>query len=177
MARAIMNGLGMPAPRPRDIFPAMWYEMDRLFEPFERAVPHWPTFFRGKGGSIVLELDVVEHSDCITVEAELPGMDNADLAVTMTNGMLTIKGEKKQNKEDKDDKDDNYYLAERTYGVFERALCLPKTVDYAKIEAKFDNGVLKITAPKKPDAVEVDRKIEIRTDEGASQPAARGRMC
>jgi HSP20 family protein len=110
MARAIMNGPGMPAPRPRDIFPAMWYEMDRLFEPFERAVPHWPTFFRGKGGSVVLEL-IVGHSDCITVEAELPGVDKADLAVTMSNGMLTIKGEKKQNKEDKDD---NYYLAERT---------------------------------------------------------------
>jgi HSP20 family protein len=158
MTRAIMNGPGMPAPRPREIFPAMWYEMDRLFEPFERAVPRWPTFFREKGNG-VLELDVVEHTDCITIEAELPGVDKADLAVTMANGMLTIKGEKKQKKEEKDE---NYYLAERTYGVFERTLRLPETVDYAKVEAKFDNGVLKVTAPKRPDAVEVDRRVEIK---------------
>jgi HSP20 family protein len=158
MARAIMNGPGMTAPRPRDIFPAMWYEMDCLFEPFERAVPRWATFFREKGDGLVLELDVVEHTGCIAIEAELPGVDKADLVVTMANGMLTIKGEKKHKKEDKDE---NYYLAERTYGVFERTLRLPETVDYAKVEAKFDNGVLKVTAPKRPDAIEVDRRIEI----------------
>ena len=159
MAQAIMNGPGMPAPLPRDIFPAMWYEMYRLFEPFERAVPRWPTFFREKGDGVALELDVVEHTGCITIEAELPGVDKADLAVTMANGMLTIKGEKKRKKEDKDE---NYYLAERTCGVFERTLRLPETVDYAKVEAKFDNGVLKVTAPKRPDAVEVDRRVEIK---------------
>jgi HSP20 family protein len=134
----------------------MWYEMDRLFEPFERAVPRWPTFFRGDG--VILELDVVEHSDCFTIEAELPGVDKADLSVTFANGMLTIKREKKHKKEEKDE---SYYLAERTYGVFERTLRLPETIDYAKVEAKFDNGVLKVTVPKRPDAVEVDRKIEI----------------
>ena len=62
----------------------------------------------------------------------------------------------------KEEKDENYYLAERTYGVFERALRLPETVDYAKVEARFDNGVLKVTAPKRPEAIEVDRKIEIK---------------
>ena len=159
MARAIMNGPGMSAPRPRDMFPAMWFEMDRLFEPFERAVPRWPTYFREKGDGVFLGLDVVEHTDCITIEAELPGVDKADLAVTIADGMVTIKGEKRQRKEEKDD---NYYLAERTYGVFERTLRLPETVDYAKVEAKFDNGVLKVTAPKRPDAVEIDRKIEIK---------------
>jgi HSP20 family protein len=73
--------------------------------------------------------------------------------------MLTIKGEKKHKKEEKDD---NYYIAERTYGVFERTLRLPETVDYAKVEARFDNGVLKVTAPKRPEAIEVDRRIEIK---------------
>jgi HSP20 family protein len=133
--------------------------MDRLFEPFERAVPRWPVFFREKGDGVLLGLDVVEHTDCITIEAELPGVDKADVAVMMADGMLTIKGEKKQKKEDKDD---NYYLAERTYGVFERTLRLPKTVDYANVEAKFDNGVLTVTAPKRPDAIELDRKVEIK---------------
>jgi HSP20 family molecular chaperone IbpA len=113
----------------------MWYEMDRLFEPFERAVPHWPTFFRGKGGSVVLEL-IVEHSDCITVEAELPGVDKADLAVTMS---LLSRGRRSRTRRTR---------TTTTILPSARALGLPKTVDYAKVEAKFDNGVLKITAPR-----------------------------
>lgn len=60
-------------------------------------------------------------------------------------------------------KAENYYLAERSYGAFERALQLPDSVDDVKIEAKFDKGVLKITAAKRPDAIKAERKIEIRT--------------
>jgi HSP20 family protein len=159
MARAITNGPGIPTPRPRDILPAMWYEMDRLFDPFERAVPRWPTFFRERGDGVVLELDVAEHIDCITIEAELPGVDKADVVITLANGMLSIKGEKKRRKEEKDE---NCYIAERTYGFFERTLRLPDTVDYAKAEAKFADGVLKVTVPKRPEAIDVDRKVEIK---------------
>ena len=79
--------------------------------------------------------------------------------MTLANGVLTIKGEKKQNKEEKTE---NYYVAERSYGAFERSLQLPDSVDEAKVEAKFDKGVLKITAMKKPDAVKAQRKIEIK---------------
>jgi HSP20 family protein len=81
------------------------------------------------------------------------------VSVTLANGVLTIKGEKKQNKEEKSD---NYYMAERSYGAFERALQLPDSVDEAKVEAKFDKGVLRITAAKRPDAVKAQRKIEIK---------------
>ena len=77
----------------------------------------------------------------------------------MANGVLTIKGEKKRNKEEKTE---NYYLAERGYGAFERSFLLPDSVDEAKVEAKFDKGVLRITAMKKPDAVKAQRKIEIK---------------
>jgi HSP20 family protein len=73
--------------------------------------------------------------------------------------MLTIKGEKKQEKEEKSE---NYYLAERSYGAFERSLRLPDTIDDTKVEAKFDKGVLKVTAAKKPEAVKAERKIEIK---------------
>ena len=61
-----------------------------------------------------------------------------------------------------EDKDENYYLAERKYGAFERSLRLPETIDYAKVEAKFDRGVLKVTAPKRADANEINRKIDIK---------------
>src|SRR5262249_40152962 len=149
---ATMKASGMPVPR----LPAMWYDMDRLFEDFG-GMPRCTTFFRGDG--LIPELDVVEHSDCITIEAELPGVERADVSVTLADGMLTIKGEKKQEKKDKDE---NYYLAERSYGAFERALQLPEVIDYAKVEATFHNGVLKVIAPKRPEACKLDRKVEIK---------------
>jgi HSP20 family protein len=146
--------------RPRDIFSAMRSEMDRMFERFEHGFPRFPQLFRSENGSVLVpELDVRENGTTVTIEAELPGVEEKDVSVTLANGVLTIKGEKKQNKEEKSD---NYYMAERSYGAFARALQLPDSVDEAKVEAKFDKGVLRITAAKRPDAVKAQRKIEIK---------------
>jgi HSP20 family protein len=150
---SMMKASGIPASRSREVFPA-WYDM---FDDFERGMLRWPTFFHAKSDGIVPELDVIDHADCITIEAELPGVDKADLSVTMIDDTLTIKGEKKHGKEE-----ENYYLAERSYGAFERSLRLPDTIDYAKVEAKFDKGVLKVTAPKKPEVAKVDRRIDVK---------------
>ena len=90
--------------RPRDIFTAMRDEMDRVFEQFERGFPRWPSVFRRGNGDVAVmvpEFDVRENTNAITIEAELPGVDEKDVSVTMANGMLTIKGEKKQQKEEK----------------------------------------------------------------------------
>jgi HSP20 family protein len=95
----------------------------------------------------------------IVVEAVLPGVDEKDVSVTLANGVLTIKGEKKQRKEKKGE---NYPLTERSVGSFERAVHLPDTVDDAKLEARFDKGVLKVTAAKKPHAMKAERKIAIK---------------
>ena len=105
------------------------------------------------------DLDVRENTTSITVEAELPGVDEKDVTVTLANGLLTIKGAKKQEKEEKTD---NYYVAERSFGSFARSIRLPDTVDEGKVEAKFDKGVLRITAAKKPEAVKAERRIEIK---------------
>jgi HSP20 family protein len=148
-----------PVSRPRDAFTAMRDEMDRMFERFESGWPRWPTLFRRNGEVTVPELDVRENTNSITVEAELPGVDEKDISVTLANGMLTIKGEKKQEKEEKGE---NYHVTERSFGSFERSIRLPDSVDEAKVEAKFDKGVLKITAAKKPEAVKAERKIDIK---------------
>ena len=147
--------------RPRDMFSAMREEMDQVFQQFERGFPRWPSLFRsgGEGAIVVPELDVRENTNTITIEAELPGVDEKNVTVTVANGVLTIKGEKKQEKEEKNE---NYYLSERSYGAFERSLRLPDTIDESKVEAKFDKGVLKVTAAKKPEAVKAERKIEIK---------------
>jgi HSP20 family protein len=147
--------------RPRDIFSAMRGEMDRMFERFEHGFPRFPHLFRADHASVMApELDVRESATAITVEAELPGVEEKDISVTLSNGILSIKGEKKQ---DKEEKSENYYIAERSYGAFERSLQLPDSVDETKVDAKFDKGVLKITATKKPEAVKAQRRIEIKT--------------
>jgi HSP20 family protein len=145
--------------RPRDIFSAMRDEMDRMFERFEHGWPQWPALSRRNGDLAVPDLDVRENTNSFVVEAELPGVDEKDMSVTLANGVLTIRGEKKHEKEEKGE---SYYLTERSFGSFERAIRLPDTVDDAKVEAKFDKGVLKVTAAKKPEAVKADRKIEIK---------------
>jgi HSP20 family protein len=145
--------------RPRDVFSALRDEMDRVFERFEHGWPRWPARFRREGAITVPELDVRENANAVVVEADLPGVEEKDVSVTLANGMLTIKGEKKHEKEEKGE---NYYLAERSFGSFERSIRLPDTIDEGKVEAKFDKGVLKVTAAKKPEAVKAERKIEIK---------------
>jgi HSP20 family protein len=151
--------------RPRDVFSAMRDEMDRMFERFDTG---WPSAFRraggtGGGGSMVAvpELDVRENGQAFTIEAELPGVEEKDVDVTLANGLLTIKGEKKDEREEKGE---TYYRSERSFGSFERTLRLPDTIDDGRVEARFDKGVLTITAPKRPEAVKTERKIEIRKD-------------
>jgi HSP20 family protein len=134
-------------------------EMDRVFERFESGWPRWPTLL-GRGSAITVpELDVREGTNAIVVEAELPGVDEKDVSVTLANGVLTIKGEKKQQNEEKGE---NYHLTERSFGSFERSIRLPETIDETKIDAKFDKGVLRVTAAKRPEAVKAERRIEVK---------------
>lgn len=147
--------------RPGDIFSTMRDEMDRLFERFEHGWPRLPNLIgRGMGREVMLpEVDIHESEKEITIEIDLPGVDEKDVSVTMANGMLTIKGEKKSEREEKEE---NYYMAERSFGSFERSLTLPESIDENQIEAQFDKGVLKVIAQKRPEAVKAEKKIEIK---------------
>lgn len=150
-----------PAPRPTDPFEAMRDEMNRLFDRFDRGWPSLPELFgRGVGSEAMrVGLDVRDEGKAIVVEAELPGVDEKDVKVTFSNGVLSVSGEKKHAREEKQD---NYYLSERSFGSFSRSIRLPDSVDDAKIEARFDKGVLKVTAAKRPEAVKAERTIEIK---------------
>jgi HSP20 family protein len=79
------------------------------------------------------------------VSAELPGMDDEDIEVSLSRDVLTISGEKKQEKEEKGR---DYYRAERSYGSFRRSIPLPAEVNADKVDAVFSKGVLTITLPK-----------------------------
>jgi len=102
------------------------------------------------------KVDVSETDDHVIVKAEVPGMDKKDINITMSDGILTIRGEKKQEKEEEKE---NYRFVERSYGSFSRSLRVPNGVDGNKIEAGYKDGVLKVVIPKS--GSEKSRKIEI----------------
>jgi HSP20 family protein len=151
--------------------PAMWpgssfgdfrKQMDDLVEnffgrPFGIRADGDITFPNGNG-MITPAIDVSENEKEITLTAELPGLEEKDVDLTIRDGVLTLKGEKKY--EHKEEKEDTHVM-ERRYGSFQRMMPLPDSVDEAKIEAKFDKGVLTVTMPKTVEAKAKARKIAI----------------
>lgn len=146
-------------------------EIDDLFEDFFPAVVgprQWRRRFGwgrrgGEGASEISipSIDVIDKKKEIRLTAELPGMDEADINVEVTDGMLSISGEKKQETEE-GDKDGDYYLSERSYGSFNRTVSLPEGIDKDKIKANFKKGVLTVHLPKKPEAQVPTRRIEVK---------------
>lgn len=90
-------------------------------------------------------VDIREEPDRYVIQADLPGVDPKDIEITMENGMLTLRGERKLEKEESGD---NYKRVERAYGTFYRRFSLPDTADPERIEAQGRNGVLEIILPK-----------------------------
>lgn len=104
-------------------------------------------------------VDIYEDPEAIQLHAELPGMDMKEIEVKVANNTLQIKGEKKlQNQEKKD----HYHRVERVYGRFIRSFALPNTVDQEKIRAKYENGVLAVTLPKREETKPKNITVEIR---------------
>jgi HSP20 family protein len=94
-------------------------------------------------------LDLAETPTAIEVKAELPGLEKKDIDISLESGHLIIKGEKHQEKEEKDKR---FHRIERTYGSFYRLVRLPAEVQPDKIEAIYEDGVLKVTLPKTEEA-------------------------
>jgi HSP20 family protein len=125
-------------------------EMNRLFDGFFGRSALEPFGGLGEGwGLFSPRVDVAETDKEVVVSAELPGLDDEDIDVSLSRGMLTISGEKKQEKEKKGR---NYYRVERSYGSFRRSVRLPAEVDTGKVDAVFRKGVLTITLPKTAEA-------------------------
>jgi HSP20 family protein len=131
-------------------------EMDRL----------WDTFFEGRprrrrtddGGEWLPSLDISETKSDLVVEAEIPGMDPKDIDISLSDGTLIIKGERKHEKEKKEK---DYHLIERSYGTFTRMVRLPKEVKRDKISASYKNGILKVILPKSKEAMTKEVKIKV----------------
>lgn len=134
-------------------------DINRVFDDF------WSRFDRSTGASNGLlsvtgpRTDVTETDEAVEVSVELPGMDEKDIDVSLSDDVLTIRGEKKAEREEKKK---GYYLAERSYGSFYRSIPLPPGVDPEKAEAQFKKGVLTVSLPKTPEAQAKVRKIEVK---------------
>lgn len=102
--------------------------------------------------------DVSETDKELIVKGEVPGMDKKDINITVSDGMLTIRGEKKHEKKEENEQ---YHRVERRYGAFSRTMRLPHEVEADKVDATYKEGVLSIRLPKS-EAVE-PKKIEIKT--------------
>ena len=157
--------------------PAQWTplenvprEIDRVFDrfhlgswdfpfgrrAFELELP-WP---RATGLAIAPAVDVAEKEKEYEITAELPGLDEKNIEIKLSNGTLTIKGEKK---EEKEEREKDYYVSGRRYGSFMRSFQVPEGVDTGKIEATFAKGVLNVKLPKTAEAQKSEKTISIKT--------------
>jgi HSP20 family protein len=93
-------------------------------------------------------IDVFEKEDKFVVKAELPGMKEEDIDISVVGDTLTIKGERKAESEVEEE---DYYYCERSYGSFSRSIAIPSNVDAKKIEANYNDGVLEVSLPKTPE--------------------------
>ena len=142
-----------------------WKPIDRLmsdffddFSPFMRHHKNFPVL--SEDTDFMPKLDLKNNEKEFEISIELPGMNKKDIDISIDDGVLTIKGEKKA--EHKEEDKDGFVHYERSYGSFQRAIRLPENIAEDKIKADYKDGVLTLTAPKaelkKPDV----KKIELK---------------
>jgi HSP20 family protein len=137
-------------------YPA-WRELDDVTNRLARMFDD-VSVGRVNGRSFSPAVGVTETSDTLVVTAELPGLTEKDVTVEIENDVLSISGEKTEERTEGDE-ERSYHVWERTYGSFRRSFALPRGYAGAEATARFDNGVLEVRLPKKPEAK--GRKIEI----------------
>jgi HSP20 family protein len=133
-------------------------EFDRLFDDFFRD-PFGLMPFRHVEVEFLPRVDVVETDKEVKVTAEIPGMEEKDVEVSLDKDILTISGEKTS---ERNEKDGQYHRMERTYGSFRREIQLPSEVDAEKVDAVFSKGVLIVSLPKPAESVSRVKKISVK---------------
>jgi HSP20 family protein len=126
----------------------------RLFDDFLNRAFNEPAGLRPWTPAV----DIVETENDLVLTADIPGIKLEDIDIRLENGTLTISGERKFENEEKKGA---YHRVERSYGSFQRAFALPDTVDVDKVDAHYENGVLKVTLPKKEIAKPRSIKVNV----------------
>lgn len=144
--------------RREDPFWALQREMNRMFDDFTRgfAVAPWS---RWDPEGFSPRIDVRETEQEVVVSAEMPGLEEKDFELTLTENVLTLKGEKRHEHEEKG----SIYRVERGYGAFQRSVQLPCEVEAEKAIARYEKGVLSVTLPKAPSAQRRTHHIDVKS--------------
>jgi HSP20 family protein len=131
-------------------------EMNRLFDDFFSDFGA-PSLFASQGGNDAraIHMDYKDTGKAIQIEAELPGVDEDNIDVELHDNLLTIRGERK-------DEEEKEGVSRRSYASFQRSMSLPFDVDPDAIEARFKNGVLKLTLPKPPELESKTKRITVQ---------------
>jgi HSP20 family protein len=151
------KGKGFLSRREENPLNALQREMNELLDRFSRGFGLEETG-REKGGGMFPTVDVSETDKEIHVTAELPGMSEKDIDVSLSGDNLVIRGEKKAEKEEKGEQ---FYRRETSFGSFYRTIPLPAEVEADKIEARYKNGVLRITLPKSAEGRRGRKRISV----------------
>ncbi len=136
-------------------FKEMQRMIDRIFDEFPYE---WPTLSRGTK-ELIPAMDIFETDKGYEVEAEIPGIKREDIEVNINDRILTIKGEKK---DERDEEKKGSKILERIYGTFERSFTMPEDADKDNISAKYENGILRLMIPKRPESKSKKVKIEVK---------------
>lgn len=143
-------------------------EIDRLFDMIHPS--DWRLPVVGSSGlevrpprwadwQVAPAINLVEKEDAYQITAELAGMSEDDVDVKVSNGVLTVRGEKS---EEKEEEEGDYHISERRFGRFQRSFQVPEGVDTNRIDAQMANGVLTVTLPKTAEAKKSEKKIKVK---------------
>ena len=137
-------------------FSALRKQIDTLFEDFDSAL-------QGGKGDFAVRSNVSETDKEIRITVELPGIEEKDMDISVSDNRITIKGEKKSEKEEKGEREGReFHRIERSSGSFQRIMTVPFTIDGDAVRVDFKNGVLTVTIPKPPEVIAETKKIEIK---------------
>lgn len=156
----------------RDWLPSLWSEkrededhpfltlrkqMDSVFDDFLGRG------FTGEASALAVRSNVSETDKEIRVTAELPGMDQKDIDISITGNRITIRGEKKSETEERSGEEGRqFHRVERSSGMFQRSMALPFDIDTNTVNAEYQNGVLTVTIAKPQEVVANTKKIEVK---------------
>ncbi len=137
-------------------------EMARLSEDMNRLVGELVGERRGREalrGAWVPPVDILESGEAIRIELDLPGLSPEDVEITVENGVLTVRGERRFREAAEGE---TYHRVERAYGEFERSFQLPRSVDAERISARFEAGVLRVELPKREESRPRSIRVEVK---------------
>lgn len=134
-------------------------QVDSLFDDFDRG-------FWSRSADVAVRSNVSESDKDVCITAELPGMTEDDIDVSVVGNRITVKGQKQSETEEKKDDEGRQFLrVERMSGAFQRSIALPFEIDADAVTAEVKNGVLTVTVPKPAEVTEKMKKIEISRSE------------